>query len=36
MGIGFAIPVNTARQVMEGLVKDGRSRAAGSASSRAT
>ena len=24
MGIGFAIPVNTARQVMEGLVKDGR------------
>jgi Do/DeqQ family serine protease len=24
MGIGFAIPVGTARQVMEGLVKDGR------------
>ena len=24
MGIGFAIPVNTARQVMEGLIKDGR------------
>ncbi|MFT3664417.1 S1C family serine protease [Piscinibacter sp.] len=24
MGIGFAIPVNTARQVMEGLVRDGR------------
>ena len=23
MGIGFAIPVNTARQVLEGLVKDG-------------
>ncbi len=23
MGIGFAIPVNTARQVMEGLVRDG-------------
>jgi S1-C subfamily serine protease len=24
MGIGFAIPVSTARQVMEGLIKDGR------------
>jgi len=24
MGIGFAIPVNTARQVLDGLVKDGR------------
>ena len=24
MGIGFAIPVTTARQVMEGLIKDGR------------
>jgi S1-C subfamily serine protease len=23
MGIGFAIPVNTARQVMEGLIRDG-------------
>jgi S1-C subfamily serine protease len=23
MGIGFAIPVNTARQVLEGLVRDG-------------
>jgi serine protease DegQ len=36
MGIGFAIPVDTARQVMESLVKDGQVRAAGSAWSRAT
>ena len=24
MGIGFAIPVDLARQVMEGLIKDGK------------
>ena len=36
LGIGFAIPVATARQVMEGLIKEGVVAAAGSAWSRAT
>ena len=36
LGIGFAIPVSTARTVLESIITTGRSRAAGSASSRKT